>query len=188
MEERHCWCHPPLLLPSSPSSSSPSPVVSVACQSWHWPKMCGAHQHQSCMQQPHYDCGVWKGQHCSHSHCLSTRSIFDFIFWDLWQTCWARIQSMAPTSKYPIALMAVGIESLVAGFALHARKKRAALLAWSSTLYSFHFKDMLKCLLLRERKWVAQAMHPKEKETITIEPNYRVCVSRLWRTDPPSLI
>ncbi len=57
-------------------------------------------------------------------------------------------------------------------------------LLWPSTLYSFLFKDMLKCLLLIERKWVAQTMHPKERETIAIKPHYRACVSILWRTDP----
>jgi hypothetical protein len=40
------------------------------------------------------------------------------------------------------------------GFALHAKKKRATILARSLTLYSFFFEDMVKYLLLRERKWV----------------------------------
>ncbi len=86
---------------------------------------------------------------------------------------------MVLTSKYPFTLMAAKIENLVARFALYARKKRAAFLARSLTLYSFLLKDMLKCLLLRERKWVAQTMHPKEREIIAIKPHYSACVSRL---------
>jgi hypothetical protein len=48
---------------------------------------------------PHRVCRDQQGQHCSRSHCLSTRSVFNFIFWDLRRTCWATIQSMASTSK-----------------------------------------------------------------------------------------
>ncbi len=69
--------------------------------------------------------------------------------------------------------MAAGIESLVAGFASHARKKRAAFLTRSPTLYSFLFKDILKYLLPMEGKWIAQTMHPGEREPIARKPNYR---------------
>jgi hypothetical protein len=65
------------------------------------------------------------------------------FFWDSRRTCWTRIQSAASTSKYPFALIAEGIESLVSGFASQARKKRATFFARSSTFYLF--EDMLKC-------------------------------------------
>jgi hypothetical protein len=64
-----------------------------------------------------------------------------------------------------------------------AMKKRAAFSAWSSTLYSFLFEDMLKCLLLRDRKWVAGTMHTMERETTVVKPHYMPRFSRLWRTD-----
>ena len=55
------------------------------------------------------------------------------FFWDSRRTCCTRIRSMALTSKYPFALIAAGIESLVAGFASQARKKRAAFLVQQYT-------------------------------------------------------
>ncbi len=46
-------------------------------------------------------------------------------------------------------------------------------MAWQpSTFYSFFFKDMLKCLLLRERKLVAWTIHNRERETIMVKPQY----------------
>jgi hypothetical protein len=80
--------------------------------------------------------------------------------------------------------MATEIKSLVAGFVLNAVQEGEGRLLVTLTLYSFLFEDMLKSLLLRERKWVAQTMHPEERETIAIKPHYRACISRLWRTYP----
>ena len=51
----------------------------------------------------------------------------------------------------PFALIAAGIESLVSGFASQARKKTAAFLAQSSTLYSLLFEDIVE-LFRRERE------------------------------------
>ena len=51
----------------------------------------------------------------------------------------------------PFALIAAGIESLVSGFASQARKKTAAFLTQSSTLYSLLFKDIVE-LFRRERE------------------------------------
>ena len=45
---------------------------------------------------------------------------------------------------YPFALIAAGIESLVSGFASQAWKKMAAFLAWSSTLYSLLFENIVE--------------------------------------------
>jgi hypothetical protein len=42
------------------------------------------------------------------------------------------------------ALITAGMESLVTGFGSQARKKRAAFLAWVSTLYSFLFEDIAR--------------------------------------------
>ena len=53
-----------------------------------------------------------------------------------------RIRSAASESEYPFALIAAGMESLVTGFGSQAKKKRAAFLAWASTLYSFLFVDI----------------------------------------------
>ena len=92
------------------------------------------------------------------------------FFWDSRCTCWIRIRFMTSTSEYPLALMAAGIENLVAGFASHARKKRAAFLARSSTLYSFLFEDVLKCLFPIEGKWIPQIMCPGEREPIVRKP------------------
>ncbi len=79
----------------------------------------------------------------------------------------------ASTSEYAFALMAAGIESGVTGFASQTREKRVAFLVWSLTLYSFLFKDMLKCLLPVEIKWVPQTMSPKERETTVVKRHYR---------------
>ncbi len=51
---------------------------------------------------------------------------------------------MASTLEYTFSLMAAGIESLVTRFALHVIKKHVAFSA-HLVLYSFLFKDMLKC-------------------------------------------
>ena len=48
----------------------------------------------------------------------------------------------ASASEYPFALIAAGMESLVPGFGLQARKKRAAFFTRASTLYSFLFEDV----------------------------------------------
>ena len=66
----------------------------------------------------------------------------DLFFWDSRRTCWTRIQSTASASEYHFALITAGMESLVTGFGSQARKKRAAFLAWASTLYSFLFVDI----------------------------------------------
>jgi len=66
----------------------------------------------------------------------------DLFFWDSWRTCWTRIRSAASASEYPFALIAAGMEILVTGFGSQAKKKKAAFLAWASTLYSFLFVDI----------------------------------------------
>jgi hypothetical protein len=66
----------------------------------------------------------------------------------------------------------------------HARNKRAAFLARSSTWYSFLFEDMVKCLLPMERKWVARTMCPGEREPIARKPHYRPRFIRLNRINP----
>jgi hypothetical protein len=53
-------------------------------------------------------------------------------------------------------------------------KKCAAFLARSVTFSPLLFKDMVKCLLLRNRKWVAGRMRIGERETIVIKPHYRL--------------
>ncbi len=78
--------------------------------------------------------------------------------------------------------MTAGIERVLQNDLPHSMP--GTFLLQSSTLYSFLFDNMLKRLLLIERKWVSQTMHPKERETIAIKPHYRGCVSRLRRTDP----
>jgi hypothetical protein len=78
---------------------------------------------------------------------VSARGLFlSFLGGDLRRTCWATIR---PQHLNPFALMAAGIESLVAAFALHATKKHVAFSAQSLNLYSFIFEDMLKCWLLK---------------------------------------
>ena len=78
--------------------------------------------------------------------------------------------------EYPFALTIARIETRVTGFASQARKKRATFLAQSSTLYSFLFEDILKCLLPIEIEWVMQTMSPKEREPIAVKRHYRT-----WR-------
>ncbi len=65
----------------------------------------------------------------------------DYFFWDSRRTCWTKIRSAASASEYPFSLIAAGMESLMAGFGSQARNKRAAFLAWTSTLF-LPFEDI----------------------------------------------
>jgi hypothetical protein len=56
------------------------------------------------------------------------------------------------------------------------------------TSYSFLFKDMLKCLLLRERTLVVWTLHPKERETIAIKPYFGPASQDHGEQIPTSLI
>ncbi len=94
------------------------------------------------------------------------------------------VVSLASRSEYSLTCIASATFTFVVGFALHAMKKRVAFSARSLTWYSFLFKDMLKCLLLRGRKQFAGTMHTGERETIVVKPQYRLRTPRLWRTDP----
>ena len=82
----------------------------------------------------------------------------------------------ASASEYPFALIAVGMESLVTGFGSHAMKKRAAFLAWASTLYSFLFEDIA---LIERELGPTDAEVPKKRETIAVKPHYQTSLPRL---------
>ncbi len=87
---------------------------------------------------------------------VSARGVFSTLFFlDSRRTGWARIQSTASTSENTFVLMAAGIESLVARFALHAMKKHVQPSQRTylyDTTYSFLFEDLLKCYLLKIQK------------------------------------
>jgi hypothetical protein len=78
----------------------------------------------------------------------------------------------ASRSDYPFTCIASVTLTFVAGLAWHAMKKHAAFSARSSALYSFLFEDMLKCLLPRDGKWVAQTMFTRERETVVVKSHY----------------
>jgi hypothetical protein len=62
--------------------------------------------------------------------------------------------------RIPFALIAAGMESLVTGFGSQAKKKRAAFLAWASTLYSFLFEDID---LIERENWVPRLKKYRRK-------------------------
>jgi hypothetical protein len=62
-------------------------------------------------------------------------SIFTFIFLGLAVQLLKRTQSAASTSEYLFSLIAAGIVTLVAGFALQAKKKWAVFVAQPLTLF-----------------------------------------------------
>ncbi len=108
-----------------------------------------------------------------------------FILMIVQCTCICSIKMAALLLKYPITCIASITFTFVSGFAWHVMKKRVAFSARSSTLYSFLFEDIFKCLLPRDRKLVAQTVQPGERETFAVKPHYRPRLSRLWWTDPP---
>ncbi len=104
------------------------------------------------------------------------------IFSATLNTCNYSIKFAALGSEYPFTFIFSATFIFVSGFSWLAMKKRAAFYAWSSTLYSFLFKDMLKFLLLGNRKYVTQTTRHRKRETITVKPHFWPCLWRLWKT------
>ncbi len=149
-----------------PPTFSPSPLASVACQSW--PRLM-------------FD----RTSIAAAAATVSARQVFLTLFFlDLQRTCWARIWSMALISK-PFALMAAGIESLVAAFALHVTKKCAAISAqlWPCT-HSF-LKICWYASFWKYRKWVAGNNAHRGKRNSVVKPHYQAPhPMTIWNRSP----